>query len=292
MTDVTDYGFELSGVPFGIGQDVTVENEGFDPGADEWLVQDIDNPKNGVTQMGRERLQGPTWLWQLSTDMEDDVTALAALGRLKTAWRAASIRDKPGELVRLRYRIGNRTRCVFGRPRRFAHPPSNRILNGYIPITADFKCVDGLQYDDVQDSVVITIVAEATGGFRLPARLPLTSLPSTLREGVINVGGDALTYPIIRIDGPVTNPWVAGLDWRLDLSTALTAGQYLEIDTRPWKNTVLRNGVANLSDAVGRRQWLSLVRLTPGTQEITFGGQSASGTATATVSWRSAWNSL
>lgn len=293
MADVTDYGFELSGVPFGIRQDITVEDEGFDTGEWAWNTQDTDNSKTGHTQFGRDKLQGPEWSWQLSTDMETEEDALAAMGRLATAWKAEHIRDEPGAVLRLRYRVGGRSRCVFGRPRRWAAPPTNRILGGYIPISTSFKCVDGLHYDDVEQSEIITLGELASGGgFVLPAKPPLQSLPSTDRQGIFLVGGDHVTYPKFRIEGPITNPWIEGLDFRLDFATALTASQWLEVDTAPWVNTVLRNGGVNLSTSLGRRQWLSGVRLAPGDQHITFGGSGGLGVANLRVSWRSAWNSL
>lgn len=292
MPAPSDYGFELDGVPFGIRQDITVENEGFDPGTDEWETQDATDPRSGVTWFGRDKLAGPTWAWTLSTNMLSVEEALAARAKLHTAWRAAHIRDTPGALTSIRYTIAGRTRRVFGRPQRWASPPSNRIMSGYVPITCDFKCVDPLHYADVQRSVKIDIAPESAGGFVLPARLPIVSLPSGTREGVIEVFGDAKTYPVIRIDGPVNKPWVEGLDWRLDFDTNLLEGQHLIVDAHPWKYTVLRNGGVNLSGTLGRRQWLPQVRLTPGVQEIKFGGSSSTNAAKCTVSWRDAYNDL
>lgn len=293
MTTVSEYGFELGGVPFGIGQTITVEDEGFDPGSDEWNIQDSDDPRTGHTAFGRDALQGPTWAWVLSTDMESAEEALLERGKHKVAWRAREIRQTPGAVTYVRYNIGGRTRRVYGRPRRWASPPSNRIISGYVPITCDFKCVDGLHYDDLATSVVIDLAPDSTeGGFVLPAQLPIVTIPSSVREGIITVGGDALAYPVIRIDGPVNGCWVEGLDWRLDLNLNLTEGQYVTIDTHPWANSVLRNGTSNVAGALGRKQWLSRVRLTPGQQEIRFGGQSLTNLAKATVTWRAAWEDL
>lgn len=314
---VTDYGFELEGVPFGIGQLITVENEGFDPGSAEWLTQDQPNPRDGSTMFGRDKLTGPTWIWQLSTDCygtpeeaaelgidldahptdrHAEVTALRAASRLASAWRSQRFRDKPGVVVPMKYRVGNRTRRVYGRPRTFAAPPSNRMSGGYVPITADFKCVDHLHYDDVASSATIGLPVGGDG-VRIPARFPVRLSPAVQQPGQIQVGGDAYTYPVIRIDGPVSNPWVegqveVGQDWRIDLNMTIVAGDYVEIDTHPWVNTILRNDTANVSDALGRRQWLSKVRLKPGDQNITFGGSAVTGSPSVTVTWRAAWSYL
>lgn len=288
-----EFGFELGGVNFGIYEDISVDDEGFDPGSDEWEVQDGIDPRTGHTSFGRDRLTGPTWAWTLHTNMATPEEALAVRAAHKAAWRADHIRDVPGAMTHLRYTLAGRTRRIYGRPRRWASPPSNRMLTGLIPITCDFKCVDALHYDDLADSVIVDLPSESAGGFTLPAVMPIQTIGPGEREGFINVGGDAKTYPVIRVDGPINNAWVTGLDWRLDLNTNIAEGQWIEIDTHPWVSTVkLFPGGANRSGVLGRRQWLSKIRLTPGQQEIRFGGASTLGTAKVTVTWRSAWTDL
>ena len=111
--------------------------------------------------------------------------------------------------------------------------------------------------------------------------------------GSIHVGGKVPTYPIIRFNGPITNPWLqCGSLWKLQLNTTIASGQYIEIDTRPWKLSVLRQGLYSEAGKLARRTRLKDIVLKPGPQELSFGGTSAEGTATATVSWRGAYASI
>lgn len=281
-----------NGVPFGIGHDVSVNDGGFDPGELGWVTQDGVNSTRGTTMFGRDVNSGRTWAWTLHTDQEDTQTALAALARLNTAWRARAVVGTPGKVLPLRYRVGDRVRRVYGRPRRFAAPPSNQIISGMIPITCDFSVADDLHYDDAEQSTTITWAQDSDGGFVLPATLPITTLPGSNKAGLVTVSGDAPAYPVIRFDGPVTNPSLSTDEWTLTLNMSISAGQYVEIDTRPWAMTALLNGTASVAGKLGRRQWLEDVRLQPGNQELHFSGASSSGGATCTVRWRNAHNSL
>lgn len=292
MTAISDYQFELGGVAFGIRSDITVEDGGFDTGSAEWTDQDRDYPGRPGTAFGVDTLRGPTWAWNLSVDKEDDVGALEALGTLASAWRPKGA-GTPGFVVALRYGIAGRFRRVYGRPRRWAAPPSNRILGGYIPITCEFKTADPLHYDDTEGSIIMGIASQSDGGFTFPVTFPVDTLPNSQRVGQIQSFGDADTYPIITIDGPATNPWVASDTWRLEFKDfELTAGQSVEIDTRPWAMTVLRDGNASVAHKLARRIRLSRIKIVPGVQEITFGASAASGSAQCTIRWRDAWNSL
>lgn len=287
------------GVGFGIDLDVSVDDAGFDPGTDEWVTQDGQNPTRGTTAFGRDILTGPTWAWGLHVNKQDVPGALAALGRIRTAWRGRAIADKPGEVLAIRYRMGDRVRRVYGRPRRFSSPPDNKILNGYVPITADFKCVDAFTYDDEENTVILTasvIGGDTGGGFTFPVTFPVTTLPptSTDKAGAIVVGGDEAAYPVVRFNGPTTKPWLSVDDgaWRIDLNISLTAGEYAVVDTRAWRLSALKNGVEGIGGKLGRRQWLSDMKLEPGQHNLSFGGQAVSGGANCTVSWRNTHNSI
>lgn len=299
MTDLSEMQFEIlptvtavEGVPFGIGLDISVDDKGFVPGSTDWSVQDAENPVRGGTAFGRDILQGPTWSWQLHVNEVDTESALAALGRFATAWRALHLRSTPGVLLAIRYRVGGRTRRVYGRPRRYEAPPDNLIMGGYIPVSVDFKAVDGFTYDDTDSSINLGLQQGSEGGFVFPITFPVTTLPVGLQQGQAVVDGDAATHPVVRFTGPVTNPELIHNDWSLTLDMDIPAGQYVEIDTRPWNLGVLQNGTASVAGALGKRQWLSDVKLEPGRHDLLFRGSSVSGGASCTVRWTSAWNSI
>lgn len=282
----------VDGYGFGFGLDVSVNDEGFDPGEDDWITQDGVNPTRGTTLFGRDMSAAKTWLWQAHVNQSDVPTALAALAEIKVAWKGRKVASTPGAVQTLRYHIGGRTRRVYGRSRRFSAPPSNRILSGFVPITADFRTVDDQHYADTVSSVTATWSATDDGGFNLPDIMPLHSLPSGTAEGTLTVGGDAPTYPIIRFNGPIANPVFLADTWAIGLNIGLAAGEYVIVDTRPWHLTAIKNGTTNVSGKLNRRQFFEDAVFEPGTHDFAFDGLSSSGGATCAVSWRDAFTSL
>ena len=281
-----------SGVLFGIGCDVSINEDGFKPGGPDWYTEDSENPLNGATQFGADHLLGPSWQWDLHVNRDQVANATKTLGELATAWRGQMVRSEIGAVLCIRYQLAGRVRRIYGRPRRFEYSPNNQILNGMIPVAADFKCADANTYDDEWSSTVAALEITPTGGLVFPTIFPSTSLPGGSRDTAFVVDGDAETYPIIRFDGPITNPSIETADWSIALDITLNDGEFVEIDTRPWVNTVLMNGSVNASGALGKRQWLSNIRLQPGPFDFVYRGSAASAGATCEVRWRSAWNSI
>lgn len=286
-----DYGFTLEGVDFGIGEDITVES--FDPGAAEWRVQDAENPVRDGLMFGVDYLGAPTWAFNLSTDGTDAASALEMLAPLAAVWRGGTVRTRPGEVSALIYKVAGRLRRVYGRPRRWAAPPTNRILSGYIPIVADFATVDALHYNEAEQSSVVDIVPGSTGGFTTPLIAPISTHAGGQREGFIDVEGDMPTWPVIRIDGPISTPFVAiSGKWEVRLNMTIPEDDFVEIDARPWAMSVLRSGVSNAAGFLAPTSRMNEMKLPVGQQEIVFGGVDSTGTARCTITWRPAWNTL
>lgn len=305
MTTLADHQFELlpsdaavDGQVFGIGADISLNEDGFKPGPTSWIDQDSASSR-GHNQMGRDRLAGPSWGWDLHVNTDDEISAAAALGRFTTAWRALHIRETPGAMLPLRYNFADRVRRIYGRPRNIAPVVNNLVMSGYMPLAVDFKAVDGFTYDDVPTGVTLLAGAEldevsvdSGGGFVFPVTFPVTTLPPKRRQQPFVVAGDAPAYPLIRFNGPVTNPSLRTDDWEIGVNMTIAAGQYVEIDTRPWALTVLANGHQSVAGLLGRRQRLATTVFQPGRFNAIFRGVSPSGTATCQVQWRSTWNSI
>jgi hypothetical protein len=207
MLDLSDFQFEIlpdedsvDGVGFGIHLDVSVDDGGFDPGTAEWATQDGQNPLDGTTMFGRDTLLGETWAWNAHINRQTVGEALQTLRALRKAWRARGILDEPGKMAVVRYQMEGERRRVYGRPRRFAAPPDNKILNGYIPVTMDFKTAVATSFDDLEQITTVNFVVDSDGGLRFPTRFPASPLPPGEREGSILVGGDAPTYPVFTAD--------------------------------------------------------------------------------------------
>lgn len=303
MTILAEHQFEIlpseaasDGFVFGIGADVSVDADGgFDPGEAGWFTQTGENTRRGVRGFGRDVQSPKTWTWASHVDQLDVPSAVETLEAFADAWAPEEIVRTPGATTAVRYRLAGRDRRVFGRPRRFAAPPSNLILNGYVPVTHDFELVDAYSYDDVESNVQIPYVSSASGGgFILPALMPLTTQPSDGNGSAqVTVGGTARAYPIIRFQGPWTNPVFVTDDWTLRLTGEISGTGWVEVDTRPWKLTVLDQDGGSAVDMLDRQTWLEDCWFAPQSQpQISLSGVAASGGATATIRWRNTWKSI
>ncbi len=301
MTVLDEMQFELlpsedaeSGEPFGIGLPVSVDDGGFVPGATEWAIQDTESPTRGTTSYGRDRLLGPTWAWQLHVNESDIPSARATLSKFAAAWRAMHIRETPGAVIPLRYWLGGQARRIYGRPRRLDAPPDNLILGGFIPISVDFRAVDGFIYDDEPGVLTLGLSQGGSeGGFLFPTVFPTTTDPVGLTVAQAVVGGDAPTYPVVRFNGPVTNPQLISDAWTISLiGVNIPTGQYVDVDTRPWKLTAMLNGTSSVAGSLARRTRMVDMKLWPGRAELIYRGTSSSGSSTCEVRWNSAYHSF
>lgn len=307
MTELKEHQFEIlpdaeasDGFVFGIGSSVSLADGGFDPGEASWLTQDTQSTRRGINAFGRDVLGAKTWAWSSFVDQVDVPSALDVLEQISTAWTPEALAREPGRRTAIRYRVGDRVRRVFGRPRRFAAPPSNLILSGYIPIDHDFQTVDSFTYDDEESSVDLSLASSVEGGGILfPLTLPIVAAPAS-ESGIYNfsVGGTARAYPVIRFNGPWTNPTLTTDDWSLTWTGSIAEGDWVEIDTRPWMLTVLNRSGASVvggADGVGglsKRTYLEDIWFAPGSSpQVRLGGIAPSGSAFATLRWRNTYNS-
>ena len=290
MADLANKQFELAGVQWGSNLPIYIEDGGFDPGTAEPRSQSVPRPMGDGSLFGVDYMGAPTWAWNFAVNMTTEGSALDTLGSLTTAWRNNAGRIVPGSSLPLRYNLGGRTRRVYGRPRRISVKMDDDIDAGHIPGVMDFELEDHLHYDDVEQSIVLTLVNASTGGWVFPNTFPIFTEGSSSRQGSINVDGDALTHFQAVIQGPVSAPSLVGSGWAFDLSSSLTAGQSVTVDTRT--ATVLRNDGASLAGALSRRSKVGRARLRPGGQELVFTGADPTGSARCTVKWRPANHSL
>lgn len=299
MTALDEMQFELlpgedtsdQGYAFGIGLEESVDEDGFDPGGTDWTIQDSENTVRGITNFGEDTLLGPTWSWTCHTNRRDTAGALETLGQSTTAWRSRVVAE-PGAILPLRYRMGGRTRRVYGRPRKHTPSPNNRMLDGFIPIVKDFKCVDAFTYDDVPEALTLYPKLAPPPTMVFPLKFPLTAVRVETNQETVWVGGDTITYPTLVIRGPVVNPWIETGDWRIDLQLSLGEDEFVRIDLRPWYLSIMLNDEVSVAGALPRRIWLEDLFLAPGDNTFSFGGTGTVPGARCDVEFRRAWNSL
>lgn len=283
--------FEIDGYVFGLGCEVFIDEKGFNPGDTESLTQDGTNPVTGARIFGRDMEGSPSWQWNLHTSAATEAEALEMVGDMAEVWKASKWRVN-GTVARLRYSLAGRTRCVFGRPRRFSFgAPDNRIDQGYLAPMASFDLVDSKTYDDQEQLVELRLVPSTAGGFTVPFTIPLVVelQTDTPKVGAMVVGGRADTAPVIEFIGPVTDPKLTIGPLTVALSGTVNSDETVTVDPRPWSMGVtgLRTG---LTLARGTRLTSALV--SPGAYQAVYQGYDLTGLSRCRVRWRNAYSTL
>lgn len=297
----TDFQFEVDGVVFGtnVGAGMWVEPDGFTPGAPDIRDQDVDNDDDDGTRPGRDRYGRSTWGWTLYSNAIDAASALAAAAQLRAVWPREEIRNTPGAVTALRYRIGGRTRRVYGRPRRWTPVPKTVVRSGKVDVVADFVVMDPRFYDDTEHSRQLTLseVPVPTSGVVVPFTAPFTSLATSTSPGkVITVGGVLPTPVVLEFGGPngVDTPRleVPSAGWVAQVDQLIQPGDTVTLDARPWARSAVvasSGAAAQISPRVTR---LAELLLPPGQHTLHFSGFDPSGTGRVTVRWYEAYPSL
>ena len=298
MAILQDYQFELGGVAFGYGLPVAVDGEGFDPGTDDPETQDSFTGFSESLDFGVDSLQPASWAWAAHTDKAiNDLEAVEASRQLEIAWRTACDRRDPGAVAALRYAMAGRTRVVFGRPRRYSSTKTNSMIYGLIDITSEFQRADTLFYGDDVKAITLRMQPQESRGFVSPIVSPITTLiGATSLSSTSMIGGDEPAPFIATINGPssgsITNPRISNGQWELQLLVSIAAGESVEISTYPWAMRATRNDGASVSGRFTAKSRLSKARLAVAGETLRLDGIDSSGTATATVQWRTAYSTI
>ena len=291
--ELQNYQWELGGVVFGEGCPVDHESD-VAPPAYGVRNQDQPQPNGDGSVMGVDYLEPGLWQFKLFTNGEDEASVHAALEELGLAWRADAYRKEPGKATGLRYRMNNRTRVVYGRPRRFEYPFGAEYVSGRVPITADFQTVSELFFDDYENSLDVDFKEPEAGGFVTPFTAPLTSDTSPDNEPyTLTVGGLLATPVMVDFIGPLDNtgilidgePFIA---FQNDVPGDITA----TVDARPWVTSVTRSDGGGVAGLLSPRSRMPKMLLEPGEHTVTLLGSTPDGTGKARIRWHSAYPSV
>lgn len=263
-----------------------------DLGDVEVRTSDRDRPRMDGRAMGVDYRGARTVTFDLGVRAPDEPGVRGEAAVLARAWRADAVRSAPGAVAELRAQYAGRERLMYGRPRRFAANPAEAGTSALITATATFDCVDDVFYDGVEEVQTVDFAPPASGGLVGPLVGPLTTTRTSDRSVGLAVASELPVWPIIEVDGPISNPVVEVVGvFRMELRTTLAYDETLVVDTRPWARTVLRNGTAGLAGAV-RGARLSDAAIPPGSYELALRGSDLTGTATARIRWRAAYSTL
>lgn len=281
--------FSLDGFVFG-GPDDDIVVTSWSRGTAAVRDQDTDDPRAGVTHVGRDFVTPALWSWRflVHSDRGDLHTLLA---QLWAVWRPVKS-QRPDGLSELRFRKGRDTWCVLGRPREIDEDDIEVIDDDddvYREVPAAFKLKYALAFADDPTTIALSVTSSnTTGGIVLPARLPWHLAASATQEGQVELPWWAPPTPFrITFKGPTTGEATVkvtnGSEWTIEPLKPLKPGQELTVDTLAGSATWADNTHASLSLRSTKK-----ARLMPGQNLLKIEASDASLTASATVTWREA----
>lgn len=204
---------------------------------------------------------------------------------------ALTLATRPGRaalplVLRLPGVAGGAKVQTLARVRRRSLPLDLDYLYRLPTAVLQFYADDPRFYSTPAGSAVVGLPTSG-GGLTFPAAAPFVF-------GTVVAGGNVTltnagtfdSSPVVRIDGPVTNPSLQNVTTgkTLTLTLDVPAGQYVDLDFD--RRTVLLNGTASRYSAlVSTSTWWDLI---PGANEVQFRAVSF-GAGTATFTYRSAW---
>lgn len=295
MTELAELSYEIGDLAFGRGTLYPISSVDF--GVPDLTAGTISSPRADGLRFGRDYYQGRTItfqgnIWTRRSNPGSRIAALDALEAIQTAWQPDDVRMTPGAVVQLRMRRGDRSRCVFGRPGRFA-TTTGRTTMGWIPFTCQFDCVDHYIYDDAENQHIIPFIPDSLGGLIGPLIGPIISSPPGVGSGLVPITGSKPSWMTYRIQGPIIDPQVEVTDvWKAKLNLTLASDRYVVVDPVPWSRSVRMDdgsNAAGLFTADSVR--LSSMRLSPGNNEVVLRGTDPTGTASVIVYWRNTYSS-
>lgn len=280
------YQAELQGVLVGAGTDYPFAKAGMS-GFGLPRVRDSDTSR----AQGHGVYVGPDYLDSkpLTLALEVSGATAAAIEDLLVDLEAAFAPITDETTIPLVFRLaGTRLYRVNGRPRRFA-ANLEHLKSARATVVAQFEATDPRIYDNSQSTSAANPGA-TSGGLGFPHGFPHGFGTSSPGDVTVNNAGNLDTYPTARvtagvggISGFAINIAETGESFGVTLS--INEGDFIDIDFL--ERTVLLNGTASRIGNVDRpaSTWLSAP---PGVSTWGFTVNGA-GTATFTVSWRSAY---
>ncbi|MFJ5294543.1 phage distal tail protein [Streptomyces sp. NPDC088348] len=220
------------------------------------------------------------------------------LAALQASAAAPAVRLAGGAGMPLRIkRPGRPVKRLTGRLRKL-DPEYARVIHGYMPLDIEFVAQDPTWYADTTTVTDLPLGWLTGGGFAAPVVAPIYVQDGAVaadRPGWCTNAGDADTWPILRISGPCATATITNVPTgqALFLPTLnLTAGQWVEIDTRPGFRTVTRENGGNASSLLSPSSRIDLFSLPPGQSEVRFTAYDNTNTARLRATWRDAYIAL
>ncbi len=217
------------------------------------------------------------------TAIDDDPTLLATLRRLTVP------DEDPAEEPLAIWAGTDQPQLVMAKLKRRAIPTDFEWSVGHHRATLQFAASDPKRYAvNESTSPTVGLPSPGVGGLTFPLTFPLAfGTPGTPGSTTVTNAGEAPTWPIYTLTGPITGPiittGISVLRFATDFELALGQTIVIDTDTR----SVLLDGVAR-PDVLTQREWAYLPAGVP--TVVAFNGQGSYDPAAGLqVTWRSAW---
>lgn len=252
--------------------------------------------------MGRDYFDGLTITFDINIKTrspgDNGAAAKDLHRRMAAAWftedtMVGPSRMTPGEVSELYLTDDDRTLVTYGRPREY-QPSRGRTRAGWIPVTATFETITHKFYEAEWQHGSITSAPSTSTGFIPPFTFPLSTFSVQVLDDFLFVEGNTETWLLTKVYGPISQPKIEVTNYyTIETSSdfSLGAGEWLEIDPRPWSRKVMKNGTVPVAGKfTARSRRLSMQTLPPGTHRVVLRGNDPTGTARLETSWRNAWS--
>ncbi|MFE7780272.1 phage distal tail protein [Streptomyces nigrescens] len=293
--ELEDGQHQLGSLLIGKGTPVTIAAiEGL--GQPPLRTGDVEPAGEDGTWLGVDYYAGRTLRLDAAVKVPGDATTVwDVLASLQADADIPAVRGYGGTTMNLRLKFpGRPARTVRGRLRQL-EPDVTRYRHGWVPCDIEFQAGDYLYYADEPETTSIPLGLLSTGGLTFPLEFPfvIEGDPAAVgRPGYLSVEGNASTWPVLRIDGPCSNPTVTHVasGRSLTVQATIADGEWVEIDTRPGWRTVLRNngGGAPLTP----QSRIDTFQLTPGINEIRWTATDNTLTSSLAVTWWPAYKAI
>ena len=167
-----------------------------------------------------------------------------------------------------------------------------RVTGGFVKdFLISLICADPLLYSSTLNTQSGTgSVASSGAAFPLVFNINFGAGSGAVVSITATNAGNFPTYPIVRITGPVTNPWLTNTTTNAVLfldNLDLLAGEYVDIDMRA--RTVVKNDGTNQYSHV-RFPDSNWIYLQTGANILELRSASTTSSSTLTANWRDAWS--
>jgi hypothetical protein len=297
-TELTDWQYDLAGALMGLGTVVDViEVTGL--GRPPVRDNDVDQPGADGVFPGPDYWAGRQVQFDAAIRTPGDPAAAQdAVAALQAGAEDPAVRLTGGATTTLRIkRPGRPTKTLFGRLRK-VDPEEENLLHGYVPLDIEFLATDPQFYGDTDQAVDIPLGWLSGGGFTAPVTAPIYvtgASGAADRPGWVINNGNTSTYPVLRITGPCSNVTVLHVESGRSLTLpglVLTTGQWVELDARPGRVSVLRENGGNAETYLSAGSRLDQFVLPPGQSEMRWTATDPTNTSRLRVTWRDAYTAL